>query len=94
MAHTILGIDLGGHSVKLAQLEAGFRSLRLLALYERELLPPLPEATEPEPPLHFFQIAAQAKSVFHFQNSFVFRRKSEREAYFLFQFFQHLHFFD
>lgn len=49
MAHTILGIDLGSHSVKLAQLEAGFRSLRLLALHERELLPPLQGANEQEP---------------------------------------------
>ncbi|MCS6914782.1 MAG: pilus assembly protein PilM [Myxococcales bacterium] len=40
MAHTVLGIDLGSHAVKLAQLEVGFRSLRLVALHERELLPP------------------------------------------------------
>lgn len=40
MAHTILGIDLGDDSVRLAQLQAGFRFTRLLALYERPLLPP------------------------------------------------------
>ncbi len=51
MAHTILGIDLGTYSVKLAQLQAGFRTMRLLSLHERTLLPPLtidqPEAVSP-----------------------------------------------
>lgn len=40
MAHTILGIDLGSYSVKLAHLQAGFRTLRLLSLHEQELLDP------------------------------------------------------
>ena len=41
MAHTILGIDLGTYSVKVAQLQAGFRAMRLISLHERPLLPPL-----------------------------------------------------
>src|SRR5260221_498451 len=39
MAHKILGIDLGVYSVKVAELEAGFRQSRLLGVYERRLLP-------------------------------------------------------
>lgn len=39
MAHTILGIDLGTESVKVAHLSAGFRKIQLLALYERALAP-------------------------------------------------------
>jgi len=39
MAHKILGIDLGAHSVKVALLEAGFRQARLLAVHEMLLLP-------------------------------------------------------
>jgi general secretion pathway protein L len=42
MAHRILGIDLGTWSVKVAELEAGFRQSRLVGLYERPLLPPPP----------------------------------------------------
>ena len=38
MAHRILGIDLGTWSVKVAELEAGFRSSRLLGLYEKPLV--------------------------------------------------------
>lgn len=41
MAHTILGIDLGTYSIKVAHVEAGFRKTRLLALHERPLPPPL-----------------------------------------------------
>src|SRR4051794_15264841 len=41
MAHRILGIDLGSWSVKVAELEAGFRSSRLCGLYEKALLPKL-----------------------------------------------------
>jgi general secretion pathway protein L len=41
MAHRILGIDLGTWSVKVAELEAGFRSARLFGLYEKALLPKL-----------------------------------------------------
>ena len=37
MPHTILGVDLGAHSVKVAELETGFRQLRLVAFHEREL---------------------------------------------------------
>jgi type IV pilus assembly protein PilM len=39
MAHKILGIDLGTWSVKLVELEAGFRQSHLTATYERPLLP-------------------------------------------------------
>src|SRR5262245_44863886 len=39
MAHKILGIDLGAYSVKVAELEAGFRQAKLVGLYERRLLP-------------------------------------------------------
>jgi general secretion pathway protein L len=39
MAHRILGIDLGAWSVKVAELEAGFRQSHLVATYERRLLP-------------------------------------------------------
>jgi general secretion pathway protein L len=38
MAHKILGVDLGTWSVKVAELEAGFRTSRLVGLYERPLL--------------------------------------------------------
>jgi general secretion pathway protein L len=38
MAHKILGIDLGAWSVKVAELEAGFRQTQLLGLYERPLV--------------------------------------------------------
>jgi general secretion pathway protein L len=41
MAHRILGIDLGSWSVKVAELEAGFRSSELCGLYEKPLLPKL-----------------------------------------------------
>ncbi len=41
MAHKILGIDLGSFSVKVAELDAGFRQTSLIGLYERPLLPPL-----------------------------------------------------
>lgn len=40
MAHKILGIDLGAWSVKIAELEAGFRQSRLIGLYEKPLLAP------------------------------------------------------
>jgi type IV pilus assembly protein PilM len=39
MAHKILGIDLGAYSVKVAELEAGFRQSQLVGFYERTLLP-------------------------------------------------------
>jgi general secretion pathway protein L len=39
MAHKILGIDLGTWSVKVAELEAGFRTAKLIGLYEKPLLP-------------------------------------------------------
>jgi general secretion pathway protein L len=39
MAHKILGIDLGAWSVKVAELEAGFRVTKLIGLYEKPLLP-------------------------------------------------------
>ena len=38
MAHKILGIDLGAWSVKVAELEAGFRQAQLIGLYEKRLL--------------------------------------------------------
>jgi general secretion pathway protein L len=41
MAHTILGIDLGTYSIKIAHVEAGFRKTRLLALHERPLPSPV-----------------------------------------------------
>jgi general secretion pathway protein L len=41
MAHKILGIDLGTWSVKLVELEAGFRQSHLTGLYERQLLEPV-----------------------------------------------------
>lgn len=41
MAHTILGIDLGTYSIKIAHVEASFRKTRLLALHERPLPPPV-----------------------------------------------------
>jgi type IV pilus assembly protein PilM len=47
MAHKILGIDLGAWSVKLVELEAGFRQSHLTGVYERQLLP----ALEGETPL-------------------------------------------
>ena len=43
MAHRVLGIDLGSYSVKVAELQAGFRTTVLQGLYERQLLPPLEE---------------------------------------------------
>src|SRR5581483_3342789 len=39
MAHKILGIDLGAWSVKVAEMEAGFRTAKLVGLYEKPLLP-------------------------------------------------------
>jgi general secretion pathway protein L len=39
MAHKILGVDLGAYSVKVAELEAGFRQSLLVGLYEKTLLP-------------------------------------------------------
>jgi len=39
MAHKILGVDLGAYSVKVAELEAGFRQSQLVGLYEKTLLP-------------------------------------------------------
>jgi general secretion pathway protein L len=35
--HTILGVDLGAHSLKVAELSTGFRQLSLVAFHEREL---------------------------------------------------------
>jgi general secretion pathway protein L len=35
--HTILGVDLGAHSLKVAEVETGFRQLRFVAFHEREL---------------------------------------------------------
>jgi general secretion pathway protein L len=46
MAHKILGLDLGSYSVKLAQLDAGFRQSRLIGLYERRLLEPVEGESE------------------------------------------------
>jgi general secretion pathway protein L len=46
MAHKILGIDLGAWSVKVTELEAGFRSSRLLGLYEKPLLEALEGESE------------------------------------------------
>src|SRR3954470_9562151 len=46
MAHRILGIDLGTWSVKVAELEAGFRSSRLCGLYEKPLLEKLEGETD------------------------------------------------
>ena len=40
MAHKILGIDLGAYSVKIAELEAGFRQAQLVGLYEKRLVEP------------------------------------------------------
>lgn len=37
MATTILGIDLGSYAVKVARLEAGFRSLQLVGIYEQRV---------------------------------------------------------
>ncbi len=37
MPHTILGVDLGAHSLKVAEVETGFRQLRFVAFHEREL---------------------------------------------------------
>lgn len=50
MATTLLGIDLGSYSVKVARLEAGFRSISLVALYELRLpenVPPGGPTTAP-----------------------------------------------
>jgi general secretion pathway protein L len=38
MAHKILGIDLGAYSVKIAEIDAGFRQATLVGLYERPLV--------------------------------------------------------
>jgi general secretion pathway protein L len=43
MAHVILGVDLGARSIKVAEMETGFRQLRLVALHEREV----PAGSEP-----------------------------------------------
>ncbi len=52
MASTLLGIDLGSYSVKVARLEAGFRSVSLVGLYEIRLPDAALEGTptEPTPP--------------------------------------------
>ncbi len=39
MAHTVLGIDLGSYSVKVAELVAGFRQTQLTGMFELRLLP-------------------------------------------------------
>ncbi len=39
MANRVLGIDLGSYSVKVAELQAGFRQTLLTGLYEKQLLP-------------------------------------------------------
>lgn len=46
MATTILGIDLGSYSVKVARLDAGFRSMHLLSIEEQKL--PRAESRQPE----------------------------------------------
>lgn len=46
MATTILGIDLGSYSVKVARLDAGFRSMHLLGIEEQKL--PHAESRQPE----------------------------------------------
>lgn len=46
MATTILGIDLGSYSVKVARLEAGFRSMHLVSIEEQRL--PRAESRQPE----------------------------------------------
>lgn len=49
MASTLLGIDLGSYSVKVARLEAGFRSISLVSLYELRLPDQAPPMTaQPE----------------------------------------------
>lgn len=48
MAHKILGIDLGAWSVKVAELEAGFRQAQLVGLYERRLEPKVEGESELE----------------------------------------------
>jgi general secretion pathway protein L len=48
MAHKILGIDLGSYSVKIAQLDAGFRQSHLAGFYERRLLEPVEGESELE----------------------------------------------
>lgn len=45
MATTLLGIDLGSYSVKVARLEAGFRSISLVSLHEAKLAETLPPAS-------------------------------------------------
>ena len=40
MSHTIVGIDLGSHSVKFALMEAGFRQSRMIGAFAEPLLPP------------------------------------------------------
>jgi Tfp pilus assembly PilM family ATPase len=42
MAQTILGVDLGAYSIKVAELEVSFRQTKLRAVTERKLLDPLP----------------------------------------------------
>ena len=39
MATTILGIDLGSYSVKVARLDVSFRSMHLISLEEHRLVP-------------------------------------------------------
>ncbi len=46
MATTILGIDLGSYSVKVARLDAGFRTMHLLSIEEQKL--PRAESRQPE----------------------------------------------
>jgi type IV pilus assembly protein PilM len=46
MAHKILGIDLGTWSVKVVELEAGFRNAKLGGLYEKPLLPAIEGESE------------------------------------------------
>jgi general secretion pathway protein L len=48
VAHKILGIDLGAWSVKVAELEAGFRQSKLVGLYERPLADPIEGETPVE----------------------------------------------
>ena len=45
MASTILGIDLGSYAVKVARIEAGFRSAQLVGIFEARV--PAPEVVAP-----------------------------------------------
>ncbi len=45
MASTILGIDLGSYAVKVARIEAGFRSAQLVGIFEARV--PMPEVVAP-----------------------------------------------